>query len=178
MAYAVLGRHDGCAVMLLQKGANVNVNIYPNPKICPINTIETRPNIQKLPYLYKYLPSHFDNNKQGLSQGYTLFEGIVKNGWLGVTYLALEQMESFGMIYANAIEVAFHIGQLQFAKTLINKQVNPSKLQSKVSDGRNLICSLSSEMYRIWFFVVSKCSKFFVLLYTEIFYDELIMCKA
>ena len=76
------------------------------------------------------------------------FEGIVRNGWLGITYLALDQMESFGMLYANAIDVAFHISQLQFAKTLINKQVNPSKLLNKVTDGRNLICSLSYEMYR------------------------------
>ena len=133
--------------MLLQKGANVNVNIYPNPKITSISTTMQH-NCRKKARLYKYLPSHFETNKDDISKGYTLFEGIVRNGWLGITYLALDQMESFGMLYANAIEVAFHISQLQFAKTLINKQVNQSKLLHKVTDGRNLICSLSFEMHR------------------------------
>ena len=146
LVYAVLGRHDGCAAMLLQKGANVNVTIHPNPKISATST--KKDNNSLIPKIYKYLPSHFNTSTNDESKGYTLFEGIVRNGWLGITYLALDQMESFGMLYANAIDVAFHISQLQFAKTLINKQVNPSKLLSKVTDGRNLICSLSYEMYR------------------------------
>ena len=147
MAYAVLGKHDGCAAMLLQKGANINVKIYPNPKE---GTFKTRTEGQKrMSSPYKFLPSHFNDTERGdASEGYSLFEGIVRNGWLGITYLALDQMEKFGMLFANAIEVAFHISQLQFAKTLINKQVNPQKLKEKVTDGRNLICSLSFEMYR------------------------------
>ena len=146
LVYAVLGRHDGCAAMLLQKGANVNVNIYPNPKISTTST--KKDNSVLKPKNYKYLPSHFNTSTIDETKGYTLFEGIVRNGWLGITYLALDQMESFGMLYANAIDVAFHISQLQFAKTLINKQVNTSKLLNRVTDGRNLICSLSYEMYR------------------------------
>ena len=147
LAYAVLGKHDGCAAMLLQKGANINVKIYPNPKQGSTNTRTERH--KKVSSPYKYLPNHFNDTKEDeTSKGYSLFEGIVRNGWLGITYLALDQMEKFGMLFANAIEVAFHISQLQFAKTLINKQVNPLKLQEKVTDGRNLICSLSFEMYR------------------------------
>ena len=132
--------------MLLQKGANVNVNIYPNPKINSITL--KKQNRLITPTIYKYLPSHFKNNKDEKLKGYTLFEGIVRNEWLGITYLALDQMERFGMLYANAIEVAFHISQLQFAKTLINKQICLRKLQTKVTDGRNLVCSLSFEMYQ------------------------------
>ena len=133
--------------MLLQKGANINVKIYPNPKEASFKT--RNENQKKISSPYKYLPAHFKDTKDDdASNGYSLFEGIVRNGWLGITYLALDQMERFGMLFANAIEVAFHISQLQFAKTLINKQVNPQKLNERVSDGRNLICSLSFEMYR------------------------------
>ena len=150
LVYAVLGKHDGCTAMLLQKGANVNTKIYPNPKIKYKNTSTKNICPNEIPTLYKYLPSHFKEcmDDKWSDDGYTLFEGIVRNGWLGITYLALDQMERFGMLYANAIEVAFHISKLQFAKTLINKQATPKKLLAKVTDGRNLICALSFEMNR------------------------------
>ena len=147
LAYAVLGKHDGCATMLLQKGANVNVNVYPCAKTTQITTARQHKERHR-PLLYKYLPSHLMNDADFAIESYTLFEGIIKNGWLGLTYLALDEMERFGMSYARAIEVAFHLSKLQFAKTLINKQVKTSKLLHKVSNERNLICALAFEMNR------------------------------
>jgi hypothetical protein len=33
-------------------------------------------------------------------ESFPLFRGIVQNGWLGITYVALDKMERFGVSYA------------------------------------------------------------------------------
>ena len=69
----------------------------------------------------------------------------MQNNWLGLTYMALQQLEGFGMSYARAVEVALSMQKVQFAKTLIGKQASVAKLREKVTRGRTLIGSLAFE---------------------------------
>lgn len=130
-----MGKHDSCALMLMQKGANINV-------VITTSLNEKKSNEDKM-NVFKYWPRHYEDKSKGKT--YTLFQGLVQNDWLGLTFVAMEQMEKFGMSYAKAIEVAFHLQKLQFAKRLIEKQVSEEKLSRKVTSNRNLINSLAFE---------------------------------
>ena len=140
LAYSVLGKHEGCALILLQKGANVNVDIVPlaNPGESGADESEKSPEEQ-----FRYLPIHF--MPKSLNKPYSLFQGVILNDWLGITYMTLQQLEVFGMSYAMAIHVALANGKIQFAKTLIAKQVSVEKLKQKVEQKRNLIHCLANE---------------------------------
>ena len=127
LAYSVLGSHDGCALILMQKGADINVK--GNPMIHETALVSCR---------YRHLPRHY----QPIEESRPLFQVLVQNDWLGLTFVALQQMEKFGMSYAQAIEVAFQMQKYQFAKRLIERQVDDTKLQEKVSNGQNLILAL------------------------------------
>ena len=109
ICYAAMGKHDGSALMLIQRDANLNVT---------------------------------------MRKGDSLFQAILLNDWLGLTYIALNKMEKFGMKYVDAIEVALHLQKLQFAKTLINKIVDQSKLLEYGSKRRNLMSVFAYETKR------------------------------
>jgi ankyrin repeat protein len=139
LAYSVFGGHEGCALVLLQKGANLNVKIHPN-------LTDTPDVVDKFSvHQFSFIPKHFDQEKDKSKEPYSLFQGLVQNNWLGITYMALQKLESFGMSYAKAVEVAFVMQKVQFAKTLIGKQASVTKLKETVSNGRNLVCSLAFE---------------------------------
>ena len=73
---------------------------------------------------------------------YSIFEGIVRNSWLGLTYLALEKLhQSSGSSHIMAIEVALKVDRLRFAKTLITRQINLEDLR-KVLPNRNVKVNL------------------------------------
>ncbi len=59
----------------------------------------------------------------------------------------LEQLEenSRVMTYSSAVEIAMQMKKLQFAKTLIGKQVDAAKLCQEASYGRNLIAAMARE---------------------------------
>ena len=136
LSNAVFGKHDSCALMLLQKNADINAMIFQREDTSEVKKHATDK-------LWKYLPQHFPRivDRKPIS----LFQGIVTNDWLGITYIVLETMEQHGMSFARAIEVAFHIQKLQFAKTLISNQAMDTKLKEIISYGRNLINSLAFE---------------------------------
>ncbi len=128
-----MGKHEGCALVLLQKGASVNVKVHP----------EDMAGARKEEVEYKFLSEHYDRDNS--SEEYTLFQGIISNNWLGISHVALAQFESFGMTVARAVEVAFHMQKLQFAKNLLGKQVSGKKLRDKVTNGRDLLLSFAYE---------------------------------
>ena len=129
LAYAVLGGHDGAALVLLQNGASVNVDVHPMAE-----PEEDR--------AFKYLPEHYKDDTPGRTR--SLFRGIVENGWLGVCYLAMKQLEACGMSFAAAVEVALQMQKLQFAKNLIAKQADKSQLLTTTATaGRNLLACLA-----------------------------------
>ena len=67
MGYAVIGKHDGCALMLMQKGANINhMVMLENPK-----KTDDKNDIN-----YPYLPRQFVRKIQDKS--ITLFQGLVQ----------------------------------------------------------------------------------------------------
>lgn len=121
--------------MLIQKGANVNVSIDLSWKNLAKSSNDSG--------IFKYLPRHYEVTES--LREVSLFKILVQNDWLGVTFVAMEQMDKFGMSYAKLIEVAFRLKKLQFAKRLIEKQVSPSRLREKVTANRNLITSLAYE---------------------------------
>ena len=93
---------------------------------------------------FNFIPSHFHRDRS--AEPHSLFQGLVQNDWLGVTYMALQQLEAFGMSYARAVEVALKMQKVQFAKTLIGKQALAERLREKVGGGgRNLLCCMAHE---------------------------------
>ena len=141
LAYSVLGKHEGCALILLQKGANVNVDIVPVPAEGEISLdVEKEDNPEDE---FRFLPEHFA--KKDNLKPYSLFQGVILNDWLGITYMTLQQLEVFGMSYAKAIHVALRNSKIQFAKTLTAKQVSVDNLKQKVDKKRNLIHCLAQE---------------------------------
>ena len=69
----------------------------------------------------------------------------MQNDWLGMTYMALQRLEAFGMSYACAVEVALKMQKVQFAKTLVGKQAQAERLREKLGGGRNLLCCMAHE---------------------------------
>ena len=134
LGYAVLGRHQGCALMLVQREANINV---------AINRNVTRSTSQTEKQFLRFLPQHFSEDTKKDYENIPLFEGLVSNNWLGLTYIALDKLELSGFSLAKAVEVAFKLGKFQFAKTLLGKAFDPSKLQELLDGNRNLIGCLS-----------------------------------
>ena len=84
---AVLGKHESCALMLVQKDANINVTI---------NNTDHSPDSQTEQQFWRFLPEHFPTTKEKDRKEVSVFEGLVTNNWLGLTYIALEKLELFG----------------------------------------------------------------------------------
>ena len=124
-------------MVLLQKGANVNVDVNPMPR--PDLVVED----EEDEYVHALQQRSSDGHKE---KKMSLFQGLIQNSWLGITYLALEQLEKFGMSYAMAVEVAFLMQKVQFGKNLIAKQVSAAKLSRKVTNSRNLIAAFAFEV--------------------------------
>lgn len=85
--------------MLLQKDANIDVDIHPEHHVDESSKADDKSSRRTK---FKYLKSHFELD-EALTSGqrsYPLFRGIVQNGWLGLTYVALDKMEKFGVSYA------------------------------------------------------------------------------
>ena len=135
LGIAVLNNRESCALMLMQKGANINQVIKTSNEVNDPKTLDKG-------FSYKYLPHHFQDEPK--EQTMTLFQGLVQNDWLGLTFLAMQQLEIEGMSYSNCIEVAFELKKFHFAKRLIEKQVSPDPLLCKVKHGQNLLLSFAS----------------------------------
>ena len=136
LAYAVDGGHNSCALMLIQKEANINVKIHKHME-------SIRPSCVKR-NTWKYFLEHWKEDQiVKEKQPISLFEKIVDNNWLGITYIVLGKLEKFGFSIARAIEVAFKLGKFQFAKTLLSRTIDVKKLKEIVNNRRNLIGSFA-----------------------------------
>lgn len=122
--------------MLIQKGANINVMINFPIKVDKVCNTEQ---------FWKYFPCHFRNKSttDEEEEQITLFEGIVKNNWLGITYIVLGKLEKFGFSIAKAIGVSIKLGKYQFAKTLLSKTVSKKKLNEIIEMKQNLMNCLA-----------------------------------
>ena len=130
LSLAVLGRHEACAMMLLQREASIEATIREE---------ETVPSKNK--GLWRHLNEHWA--KKAKAKRISLFEGIVGNDWLGLTYLVLAKMEQTGLTIAKALEVAIRLQKLQFAKTLLSRFIEAGKLKELVGEERTLLGCLA-----------------------------------
>ena len=98
----MLGGHSGCALMLLQKDANIDVDVHPEHHVDASSKADADKSSCRRRTKFKFLKSHFEADESLTSgqRSYPLFRGIVQNGWLGLTYVALDKMEKFGVSYA------------------------------------------------------------------------------
>ncbi|CAH1779903.1 unnamed protein product [Owenia fusiformis] len=170
LAHSVLAVHDSCALMLIQKGANINTVIVTNPKgvdkleedsiveytgvvedimqskavkeLEQLDAIHTK---NKLKPAWRWLSRQWTKPEVPPRKGYPLLQNVVQNGWQGVTYIVLDLLGQFGMEYAAAVEVALRIQKFQFSLTLVNKQIEDSKLQVFNKEKQNLIHTLTKE---------------------------------
>jgi hypothetical protein len=87
--------------MLLQKDAKINCSVYPDHH----STDKSSTDNNKRRIIFKFVKRHFeeDDSTDVGKKSYSLFRGIVQNGWLGITYVALDKMERFGVSYARYI---------------------------------------------------------------------------
>ena len=120
--------------MLVQKDANINVTI---------NNSDLSEDTQTEEKFWRFLPQHFLTTPEKDCKAVSVFEGLVTNNWLGLTYIALEKLELFGFSLAKAVEVAFKLGKFQFAKTLLGKALDNQKLQEILAAKRNLLSCLA-----------------------------------
>ena len=130
LSLAVLGKHDACAMTLLQRGANIDVTIA-----------EGASKTGERCGLWRHLGHHWVEPVP--PRAMSLFEGMVTNDWLGLTYLVLARMEQSDMTLASALEVAFRLNKLQFAKTMLGRFTDVAKLQTVVAEDRSLLCCLA-----------------------------------
>ena len=86
--------------MLLQKDAKINCSVFPDHH--STDKSSTDDGKEKRRIIFKFTKRHFeeDDLKDVEKKSYSLFRGIVQNGWLGITYVALDKMERFGVSYA------------------------------------------------------------------------------
>ena len=131
LSLAVLGKHDACSMMLLQRGACIEVTIKEEE-----DTEKEQPR-----GLWRHLAQHW--RKDIKPRTLSLFEGLVANDWLGLTYLVLAKMEQSGMTLALALEVAFRLQRLQFAKTMLSRFTQAARLKEVVSEDRTLLGCLA-----------------------------------
>ncbi|XP_013787560.2 serine/threonine-protein phosphatase 6 regulatory ankyrin repeat subunit B-like, partial [Limulus polyphemus] len=106
LGLAVLHKHEGCAVMLLQKGAS-----------CTLDLVHTRPvrekeNAWKWNYL-KELPKP--------SIKHSILQEAVSIDWQGVLYLMLDQLETVGKGLSLALEAAVATSHYQLALKLMSR---------------------------------------------------------
>ena len=136
LANAVHGQHNSCALMLIQNDADVNVLINKMKKS------EDQDNGKKK--VWKYFLEHWNREQMDTDENpKTIFEGIVSNNWLGITYMVLNKLEKSTFSLAKAIEVAFKLEKFQFAKTLLSRSVSDEELNEILDSGRNLLNCLA-----------------------------------
>ena len=136
LAYAVDRGHNSCTLMLIQKEANINVKIHKEKESVGPSCMKRN--------TWKYSLEHWrEIQTKTETKSISLFEKIVDNGWLGITYIVLEKLDKFGFSIARAIEVAFKLEKFQFAKTLLSRTTDVKKLNEKVNCRRNLIGSFA-----------------------------------
>ncbi|XP_013405621.1 tankyrase-like protein isoform X2 [Lingula anatina] len=144
LTLAVLGKHDSCALSLIQKGADVNKTIVvKHPSESKVAQKQNPKFIFKP--AYKWLPRHWPAPPKPQIEKFPVFQRVVENGWQGVSYIVMDLMESFGMKYATAVEIAFRIQKIHFACSLIRKQVDHQKLLTVNDDQRNLLHLMAFE---------------------------------
>jgi len=98
VSYSVLGKHSGCTLMLLQKDAKINCFVMTEHHAKDDQPLDSEELNTKMKF--KYMRKHFEQNVSKKNTEFSLFRGIVQNGWLGITYVALDKMERFGVSYA------------------------------------------------------------------------------
>lgn len=99
LAYAVLGSHSGCALMLIQRDARVDVDVHPDHHVDESLNVE---NTKRRRIKFKFMKKQFENDEDIHSgkRPFPLFRGLVERAWLGITYVALDKMHQFGISYA------------------------------------------------------------------------------
>ena len=136
LANAVHGEHNSCALMLIQNDANVNGLINKMKESEDRNKRKTK--------VWKYFLKHWNREQMNTNKNpKTIFEGIVSNNWLGITYIVLNKLEKSTFSLAKSIEVAFKLEKFQFAKTLLSRSVKNEELNEILDSGRNLLNCLA-----------------------------------
>ncbi|XP_076308551.1 LOW QUALITY PROTEIN: poly [ADP-ribose] polymerase tankyrase-like [Tachypleus tridentatus] len=106
LGLAVLHKHEGCAVMLLQKGAG-----------CILDLIHMRP-FQEEEKTWKW---NYIKKLPQPSLKHSILQEAVTIDWQGVLYLMLDQLETMGKGLALAVEAALATRHYQLALKLMNR---------------------------------------------------------
>ena len=95
-----MGQHDSVAIMLIQKGANINTNVTRAPPELEKEEEEKQKEKKKY-WLWKPVrPSPPSPTVK------SLLREIIDHEWQGVTFLAMDRLDRFQMSYANAVQVS------------------------------------------------------------------------
>lgn len=138
LAYAVRYKHDSCAIMLLQQGANVKENVIIPPADSNLSKYAQNAD-RKLKPIWKWQPIRNIANRPE-KKVHPIFQEAIASELQNVAYVMLD---SNGMDLRSGIESALCVSKYNVALRLIKKVHDISRLQSTNQDSRNLLHMLA-----------------------------------
>lgn len=125
-----------CCMMLLQKGAAINIQVnIPAPK--PVErAADYKPAWHFPPTDIHSAPG--GENRKVKARSYPFFQTVIYNQWQGLTFMVLDNMALEGQAFALAVEAALTVNKYNLALTFLRKQRHDYELQTINKDGRNL----------------------------------------
>ncbi|XP_038075210.1 poly [ADP-ribose] polymerase tankyrase-like [Patiria miniata] len=136
LGMAALGGNDSVAIMLIQKGANINTTVtYVPPEL-----EEQKNNAQPKAGFWQW-KALVKPPRAPIKASF--FQAVVWEGWQGVVYLMMDRLQKFGLSYINIIQAILEAQKFQLASTMIRKQRDAPKLQQTNRRARSLLHLLS-----------------------------------
>ena len=127
LSFAVSNKHDSCAIILIQNGANVKSNVVFAPKDKP------EPDKNKKP-LWRWKPLVIPEATRE-KKTYSIFQEAIQGELQGVAYMVLE---ASGNIDSRVIEAALRVNQYNVALRLLRKITDRPQLQILNDQQQNL----------------------------------------
>ncbi|XP_057309492.1 poly [ADP-ribose] polymerase tankyrase-like isoform X2 [Hydractinia symbiolongicarpus] len=128
LALALRGNHHGCAMILIQHGANVNCNITTPVSQSELKSYEN--SLKENIWAYKTVI------KKPAPKTTGAFQIAIRNDWQGIAYL---MMEIAGLPFIEVFKAAVSAYKPQLLWTIMKKQRNKEVFLVKSEDNKNLL---------------------------------------
>ncbi|XP_071963816.1 poly [ADP-ribose] polymerase tankyrase-like [Antedon mediterranea] len=134
LATAMIGGYDSMCIMLIQKGANINIDVteVTDEMLIP-------PKKDKAEKTKKYWQWKPTKTPPDTPTTMPFFRSALEKNWQGVCYLVMDRLDKFMMSYTQAVQCAFEAFKYQMALTMIRKQKESQRLTALNNKGQNLL---------------------------------------
>ncbi|GAB6020532.1 hypothetical protein CHUAL_003215 [Chamberlinius hualienensis] len=134
LSLAVYGSHESCTIMLLQKGASVQVDVIVPP-------LESRKHDKVKKPIWQWKPVA---EVPAQLKKTPILQEVVHKDWQGVMYMMVGQLQSSGATFFPAIEAALKTGKYKLALYLIARNKSAEAVNTFNSNEQNLLHILAS----------------------------------